>query len=319
MAQTKQATNHANHSKHSGHSGVHESFGDRIFLVFIYVFLVLALIITLYPLIYVTSASISDPRYVNTGQMWLLPKGVTFEGYAKLLGNPEIWIGYRNTILYTVTGTLISLIVTISCGFAMAKKTLPGRNICMAFMMVTMFFSGGLIPSFIWIKRFGMLDTIWAIILPGATSVWNVIITRTFIQTSIPDELEEAASIDGCNTFTIFFRIILPLSMPIIAVMALFAGVGRWNSYFQEMIYLSTRTKMPLQVFLREQLIVAQMMAQSDKVITSEEAITLAEQVKLSDIIKYAVMIVATLPIILVYPFLQRFFVKGILVGSVKG
>ncbi|HHY82920.1 MAG TPA: carbohydrate ABC transporter permease [Clostridiales bacterium] len=309
-----------NRKNRSG-SIIRETTGDKVLLAFAYCFLWFALIITLYPLIYVVSASISDPVYVNSGQMWLIPKGITFEGYKRLLDNNEIWIGYRNTIIYTIGGTLVSLFITLTCGYALSKKVLPGKGAFMVYLLITMFFSGGLIPSFIWIKRFNMLDTIWAVIIPGAASVWNIIITRTYIQTSIPAELEEAAVIDGCSTFHTFLRIILPLSAPIIAVMALFAGVGRWNSYFQEMIYLTSRTKFPLQVFLREQLIVAQMMqnASKDGVISGEAAITMAEQAKIADIIKYAIMIVATLPIIIVYPLLQRFFVKGIMIGSVKG
>ena len=298
---------------------VSSTLGDKILMTAVYAFLWLALIVTLYPLLYICSASISDPKYVNSGQMWLFPMGITLDGYSKLLGNSEIWLGYRNTLIYAAGGTVVSLIITLTCGYGLAKKSLPGKNIVMVFLMVTMFFSGGLIPSFIWIKRFKMLDTIWAIIIPGAASVWNIIITRTYIQNSIPNELEEAAEIDGCSPFLTFFRIVLPLSAPIIAVMALYAAVGRWNSYFQELIYLQTRTKFPLQVFLREQLIVAQMMQNADGTLAADAAITMAEQAKLADIIKYAVMVVATLPIILVYPFLQRFFVKGIMVGSVKG
>jgi putative aldouronate transport system permease protein len=289
---------------------------DLIFSIVIYIFLALIVIITLYPLIYVVSASISDPTLVSTGKMWLLPKGITFKGYNRVFRNKEIWIGYRNTILYTVAGTIISLMITIPCGYALSIKNLPGRKGLSFIFLFTMFFGGGLIPLYLLVKDLHILNTVWSVLLPSAASIWNIIITRTFFESTIPAGLEEAAEIDGCNVFQKFFKIVVPLSAPIIAVMALFYGVGRWNSYFDEMIFLSNRNMFPLQVFLREILIITQMNTSN---MSMSNAVSMAEQVKIAGIVKYAVMIVSTLPIICVYPFIQRFFVKGVMVGSIKG
>ena len=290
--------------------------GDAIFVFCNNIIIVLAVFLTLYPLIYVLSASISDPNLVNSGQMWLFPRGVTFEGYSRVFRNSDIWIGYRNTIFYTAAGTLISLVVTVPCAYALAVDRLPGKKFISGLFLFTMFFGGGLIPLYLLVRDMGLLNTVWAVLLPSAGSIWNIIITRTFFRTTIPRELEEAAEIDGCSTLKKFFRIILPLSTPIIAVMALFYGVGRWNSYFQEMIFLSDRNLFPLQVFLRELLVVTQMDTSS---MSTSDAVSMAEQARIASIIKYAVMIVATLPVIAVYPFLQRYFVKGVMVGSIKG
>lgn len=296
---------------------IKENKGDRIFNIINYTVMTLALIIVAYPIIYILSASISDPTYVNSGQMWLLPKGLTIEGYKRVFNNPDIWIGYGNTIFYTVAGTCISLFITIPCAYALAKKDLPGKGFFSAMFLFTMFFSGGLVPLYMLIKNLGLLNSRWSIILMGAASIWNIIITKTFLQMTIPIELEEAMEIDGCNVFNKFFRIVLPLSAPIIAVMALFYGVGRWNSYFNEMIFLKDSYKYPLQVFLREILIITQMNAGQN--LNSQEVQTMAEMAKLADMIKYAVMIVSTLPLIIIYPFLQKYFVKGVMIGSVKG
>lgn len=289
---------------------------DLIFNIVIYIFIALVVVITLYPLIYVVSASISDPNLVNAGKMWLLPKGITFEGYERVFRNNEVWIGYRNTIFYTVAGTLISLMITIPCGYALTIKALPGRKGLSFIFLFTMFFGGGLIPLYLLLKDLHILNTVWSVLLPSAASIWNIIITRTFFETTIPQGLEEAAEIDGCNVFQKFFRIIIPLSAPIIAVMALFYGVARWNSYFNEMIFLNNRNMFPLQVFLREILIITQMNTSNTSM---ADAVSMAEQVRIAGVVKYAVMIVSTLPIICVYPFVQRFFVKGVMVGSIKG
>lgn len=255
---------------------------------------------------------------VNSGKMWLWPMGFTLDGYNRVFANMDIWIGYRNTIFYTVFGTILNLAVTLPCAYALAKKSLPGRKFFNFLFLFTMFFSGGLIPLYMLVKDLRLLDTIWAVLLPTAASIWNIIITRTFLESTIPEGLEEAAEIDGCSTFKKFFKIILPLSAPIIAVMALFYGVGHWNSYFNEMIFLSDRDKFPLQVFLRELIIITQM-STNGQTITATEAQSIAEQQRLAGIIKYSIMVVSTVPIICVYPFLQRFFVKGVMIGSIKG
>lgn len=293
---------------------------DKIFLGFIYVFLGLALVITLYPLIYIISASISDPLYVNSGQMWLWPMGITFEGYELIFANSDIWQGYMNTIIYTILGTAINLLVTIPCAYALSRPEFQGKKFFMTFIMITMFISGGIIPTFILIQSLGMLDSIWALILPGATSVFNIVVTRTFFNSNIPREMEEAAIIDGCSDFMMFIKIILPLSMPIIAVMALFFGVGHWNSWFGAMIFLTSRSLFPLQLILREILVMAEMFSMPEAGAMDAEAAARAHsRQQLVQVIQYGVMIVSTLPVIMIYPFLQKYFVQGVMIGSLKG
>ena len=298
---------------------VKDTRADKIFLVFVYFFLAIALLIVLYPLIYIVSASISNPHLVNSGEMWLLPKGVTFEGYRTLLGNSSIWRGYLNTIYYTVLGTSINLLVTLPCAYALSRDDFYGRRAFTNFMLVTMFLSGGLIPSYLLIRSLGMLNTVWALVIPGAVSVYNVVVTRTFFQTTIPREMEEAAIVDGCSDFRLFMQIVLPLSTPIIAVMALFYGVGHWNSFFSALIYLSDKSMYPLQMILREILILQDMSSNTVSNVTSEMASMLYSKQQLAEVIKYGVMIVSSLPVIIVYPFLKKYFVKGMMVGSIKG
>ena len=295
---------------------VSQTRGDKVFGVINAIFIAFITLITLYPLIYVCSASISSPASVTSGRMWLWPTDVTLEGYKRILKNTEIWTGYANTILYTVINVVISLAVTLPAAYALTVKALPGRKFIVFVFSVTMFFSGGMIPLYVVCRNLGLVNTLWAVILPSATSMWYIILTRTFFQSTIPHELEEASEIDGCSVFATFLRIVLPLSAPIIAVMALYFGVGRWNSYFGEMIFLRDRGKFPLQLFLREILIVATFNQENA---SNADAITMAEQLRIASIIKYATMIVATLPVIAAYPFIQRYFVKGVMIGSIKG
>lgn len=299
-------------------SAIKETRRDRIFLACNYLFLFLALVIVAYPIIYILSASVSTPKYVSSGEMWLWPMGLTFEGYERVFRDPKIWTGYGNTILYTFAGTLVNLAVTIPAAYALSRKDFVGRNLFMGIFMVTMFFSGGLVPTYLLIKDLGMVNTMWALILPGATSVWNLIVCRTFFQSNIPKELQEAAEIDGCSNFRLFFQIVLPLSTSIIAVMALFFGVGHWNSYFSAMIYLNDDAKYPLQLVLRQILVLQEMSAQTGS-IDAATATALNNRAEVAALVKYAVIIVATLPVIVVYPFLQRYFVQGVMIGSVKG
>lgn len=301
-------------------SVIKETRGDKIFLGFVYFFLLLALVIVLYPLIYIVSASISNPHMVNSGEMWFLPKGITLEGYKTLLGNNSIWRGYANTIYYTVLGTSINLLVTLPCAYALSRDDFYGRKAFTNFMIVTMFLSGGLIPSYLLIRSLGMLNTVWALVIPGAVSVYNVVVTRTFFQSTIPKEMEEAAIVDGCSDFRLFLQIVLPLSTPIIAVMALFYGVGHWNSFFSALIYLSDKSMYPLQMVLREILILQDMSSNTvGSNVTAEVANMLYSKQQLAVVIKYGVMIVSSLPVIIIYPFLQKYFVKGMMVGSIKG
>ncbi|MGL5348133.1 MAG: carbohydrate ABC transporter permease [Peptostreptococcaceae bacterium] len=294
------------------------SLTDRIFQTSVYLFLTLALVIVLYPLIYIVSASISDPKTVSSGEMLLFPKGITFEGYKTIFENQSIWRGYANTIFYTALGTLVNLIVTIPCAYALSRADFSGKKFFTKFMVVTMFLSGGLIPTYLIVKNLGMINTVWALIIPNAASVYNIVVTRTFFQSTIPRELEEAATIDGCNDIKMFIKVILPLSLPIIAVMALFYGVGHWNGYFSALIYLSDRALYPLQMVLREILVLQDMASNSIGMNSSMAEFAHSKQ-QLAQVIQYGVMIVSTLPIIVVYPFLQKYFVKGMMVGSVKG
>lgn len=294
-----------------------EAWSDRVFDTVNKLFLLVVLIVVLYPLVYVVSASISDPVYVNQGKMWLFPRGITFEGYARVFQNPEIWSGYRNTILYTAGGTLINLLFTVPGAYALSRKDLKGRGVMMGLIVFTMFFGGGLIPTFLLVSGLGMLDTVWALLIPNAVAVYNLIICRTFFQNNIPRELQESAEIDGCSNTMLFLKIVLPLSAPIIAVMGLYYGVAHWNSYFSAIIYIKDRSLYPLQLILREILVQNQM---SDTMLmTGDDMEAMAKQARIADIIKYAVMIVSSLPIIIVYPFMQRYFMKGVLIGSVKG
>lgn len=299
---------------------IKDTKADKIFVGFVYLFLALALVIVLYPLIYIVSASISEPQFVNSGEMWLLPKGFTFEGYKTIFQNENIWRGYRNTIFYTVLGTTINLAVTLPAAYALSRVDFYGKKLFMNFMLLTMFISGGLIPSYLLIKNLGMIDTIWALVIPNAASVYNIVVTRTFFQSSIPREMEEAAIVDGCSDFKLFIKIILPLSMPIIAVMGLFYGIGHWNSYFNALIYISNKSMYPLQMVLREILVLQDLSSNSTATnVSASTAEMLYSKQQLVQVIKYGVMIVSTLPVIVVYPFLQRYFVKGVMIGSLKG
>lgn len=301
-------------------SAVKETRADKVFVFCNYIYLILAFIVVAYPIVYIISASISDPKLVNSGEMWLFPKGITFEGYARVFDNAKIWSGYKNTIIYTVVGTLVNLIVTLPAAYALSRKDFVGRNFFMAMFMVTMFFGGGLVPGYLLVKNLGLINSMWALILPGAASVWNIIVARTFFQSTIPNELQEAAQIDGCTNMRLFIKIVLPLSAPIIAVMALFYGVGHWNSYFGALIYLNDEAKYPLQMILRQILVLQEMSAETTgAAVNSSVAAAMNNKAEVASLIKYAVIIVSTLPVIVVYPFLQRYFVQGVMIGSVKG
>lgn len=299
---------------------IKESKTDRLFLICNYLYVTIAFVLVLYPVVYILSASISTPSYVNSGEMWLLPKGITFEGYIRVFENSKIWVGYGNTILYTVIGTLINLLVTLPAAYALSRKDFVGRGFFMGMFLVTMFFSGGLIPTYLIVKQLGLVNSMWALILPGAASVWNIIVARTFFQSTIPIELQEAAHMDGCTNLRLFLKIVVPLSTPIIAVMALFYGVGHWNSYFSALVYLNDQSKYPLQMVLRQILVLQEMSTSAQGAATSgEAAMAMNAKADMAALLKYAVIIVATLPIIAVYPFVQRYFVQGVMIGSVKG
>lgn len=290
-----------------------KGMSDRTFGIINGVFIGILVTLIIYPLIFVISASISDPNAVNLGKMWLWPVDITFEGYKLVFQNDDIWMGYRNTIVYTLVGTFIHLFILLPCAYALSRKELMGTKFILWFVLFTMLFSGGLIPTYLVVQNLGMLDTIWAIVIPNVVGAWSILVARTFFQSSIPDQLVEASKIDGASDFTIFFKVVLPLSLPIIAVMALFHAVSLWNQYFSALIYLSDRSMYPLQIILREILVVNEM--ETGGGMSTE---TLATQIKRAGLIKYAIIIVSSLPLLIVYPFLQRFFVQGVLIGSVK-
>ena len=301
-------------------SSMKQSRGDKIFLMINYIYLILALIIVAYPVIYMISASISNPQYVNTGEMWLFPKDITWAGYKMVFDNNKIWHGYMNTIIYTVVGTSLNLVVTLPAAYALSRSDFVGRKLFMGFILVTMFFSGGIVPTYLLIKNLGLINSMGALILPVSVSVWNLIVARTFFQSTIPKEVQEAAQIDGCTNMRLFIRLIIPLSAPIIAVMALFYGVAHWNSFLPSLLYLNDETKYPLQMILRQLLVLQEMSAETTgAAVSGDVALAMNSKADAASLIKYAVIIVSTLPIIAVYPFLQRYFVQGVMIGSVKG
>ncbi|WP_062105937.1 carbohydrate ABC transporter permease [Bacillus niameyensis] len=290
--------------------------GDKIFDFFNTAFFTIVLFITIYPLYFMVIASFSSPDAVNNGEIWFWPKDITFKGYEMIFNHDKIWIGYKNSIIYTLVGTTINVILTITGGYALSRKDLAGRNIFMFFIVFTMFFSGGMIPTYLLVKDLGMVNTIWAMVIPNAISAYNLIIVRTFFQGTIPDELLEAGKIDGCTNWKFFMKIVVPLSIPIIAVMVLFHAVGHWNTYFNALIYLRDSALHPLQLVLREVLVLSQANEVTDSGALAEME---AEMQSISQLIKYGVVIIASLPMLVLYPFVQRHFVKGVMIGSIKG
>ena len=291
-----------------------QSRGDKIFNVINGLLIAVVLIMIIYPLGFVIIASVSDPAKVLGGQVILMPRKFTLEGYRMVFRDPMIMTGYRNTLFYTVTGTAINLVMTILAAYPLSRKDWVGRGFFMGVLMFTMFFSGGIIPTYLMMNSLGMINTVWAMILPGAVSVYNTIIMRTFFVNSIPPELQEAAQVDGCSNTRLLLQIVLPLSKQILAVMVLFYGVAHWNAFFNALIYLTESKRYPLQLVLRSILI--QNTASQDML---GDLDTMGSRVMMAETIKYALIIVSTLPMMILYPFLQRFFEKGVMVGAVKG
>lgn len=286
---------------------------DLVFNIINYSIMIIILLVILYPLYFVVIASFSESKYVAGGLVWLHPVGFTLKGYKAILEYPRIWIGYRNTLAYTTVGTLINLAVTIPAGYALSRKDLYGRNVIMGYFVFTMFFSGGLVPSFMVVKGLGLVNTFWVMVILGAISVWNMVLCRTFFSSTIPHELWESASLDGCRNVTFFFKIVLPLSKTIIAVMALFCAVGHWNEYKKALIYLNDRNMHPLQLVLRDILIVDTIRQEM-----YERDLREAQVERLDQLIRYGSIIVAAVPVLVIYPFLQRYFIKGVMIGSLK-
>jgi putative aldouronate transport system permease protein len=292
---------------------IKDSIGDRIFLGGIYLFLAFLLVIILFPLIYIVSSSFSSPLAVSSGRVTLLPVDFSLRGYEVALSNPQVLTGYANSLFYTFFGTIISVSLTVAIGYPLSRRGFYGRNILMAFIVFTMLFNGGLIPTYLVVKALGMLDTRWALLIPAAIGVWQVIIARTFFQATIPDELAEAAELDGCGDLRFLWSVVLPLSKPIIAVLILMYAIFQWNSYFDALIYLKSSDLYPLQLILRGILIL------NTTASGSMDAKTMLDRQQMADLLKYSLIVVSSLPVLIIYPFVQRYFTKGIMIGAIKG
>lgn len=292
-------------------AGPQKISGDTVFRIINGILLGIMALIVLYPLYFIIIASFSSPEAVLAGKVVLFPVDINFDGYMKILERQDIWRGYLNTIIYTVLTVILALVVTVPAGWALSRKTLPGKKLWMVYFIIPMFFGGGLIPFYNVMSSLGLVNTIWAIILPSILSVWNLFMTKTFFESSISDGLIEAAKIDGAGQFRIFFAIVIPLSKAILAVMALYYAVGQWNSYFNAMIFLQDETLYPLQLVLKEILI-----ASESTVGGSGE--TILEQFRLANQLKYVSVIVSSLPVLCLYPFVQKYFAQGVMIGSLK-
>ncbi len=300
--------------KASDRAAIRESGGDRAFNVANYILLTIVLIVVLYPLVYVVSASFSSSYAVLSGKVWLWPVEPSLEGYKAVFKNKNILTGFQNTFFYTLAGTFVNVVMTVLAAYPLSRKDFRGRNKFMLLFVFTMMFNGGLIPTYFVVKDLSMIDTVWAMLIPTALSVWNVIIMRTYFQTTIPGELLEASQIDGCNDFRFLLKIVVPLSGPIIAVIALFYAVGHWNQYFNAMIYLKNPQLYPLQLILRD--ILVQNEVRIDMLGDVKSA---AARQGLRELLKYSLIVISSVPLMLVYPFVQKFFVKGVMIGSIKG
>ena len=299
----------------AGH--IKTSAGDKAYLGIIYLFLGLFTICTIYPLVYVVSCSFSSPEALVQGRVFFWPVEFGLQGYQAVFKNSQVWSGYLNTILYTVVGTMVGTAVTMMAAYVLSRREFPLRKGMTALFMVTMFFGGGTIPMYLWLKRLHMLDTIWALVLPGACNVWMTIIGRTFLQSSVPEELFDAPCLDGGDYLRYFTKVVLPLSKPILAVMALNFALGHWNSYYSALVYLNDAGKYPLQIVLRNILI--QNTVDMTDMGSGMDVNSMLHNQYLSELLKYSLIIVSSLPLLVIYPFLQKYFIKGVMIGSVKG
>jgi putative aldouronate transport system permease protein len=291
---------------------------DIIFDTVVFVLLTIAFFIVAYPLYWVVISSFSKPSAVSGGEVIWRPVGFTWKGYAEVIKNNEVVRGFFNSVFYTICGVAANLIVTLPTSYALSRSSFSGKKPITLFYMITMFFGGGLIPTYLVIKNLHMLNSIWALILPGSLSVYNMIVARTFFKTNISEELYEAAEIDGCSQAKFFFKIALPLSKAIIAILVLYYGVGHWNSYFSALLYISDKKAYPLQLVLRNILITNQT-ALSQTATTQAAREMLREKQQLIEVMKYSLIIISSLPVLVLYPFIQKHFVKGVMIGSVKG
>jgi putative aldouronate transport system permease protein len=292
----------------------HEDIGFNIAVM---VILTVLLFSVAYPIYFIIIASFSNPSLVASGKVLLIPKDFTLAAYKKVMEYEAIWTGYRNTLIYTFFFTVLSVFMTLTAGYGLSRKNVPGKGIFMAYMTFTMFFNGGLIPTYLLVRNIHLDGNPLVIILLGSVSVYNIIIARTFLQSNIPDELFEAATLDGCDHFGFFWKIVLPLSPALIAVMILFSAVGQWNSWFNAMIYLRKQSQLPLQLILRNIIVSAEAFLREMQM--GSQGDDAAQMAMLSEGMKYAVIIVSTFPIMCIYPFIQKYFIKGVMIGSIKG
>lgn len=289
------------------------NLSDKLFGAIVIILSILIFIIIAYPLWFIIIASISNSNLVNLGQVTLWPKGIRFYGYQQILDDARIWTGYANTIFYVIAGTILNMVVTMPAAYALSRKNFTTRNKIMFYFVFTMFFNGGLVPTYMTISSLGLISTKTILVIFVAVNTYNLIIARTFIENSIPEELYEAAVLDGCSHFRYFFKIIVPLSKAVIAVLILYYAVFHWNDYFNALLYNSNAQHAPLQIVLREILLLNQAFASGNGGVQGGYAQSSADQVK------YAVIIVSTVPILCVYPFIQKYFEKGVMIGAVKG
>lgn len=287
---------------------------DKVLYFVVYTILFLFVLCIMYPIIYIISASFSDGTEVQLGRVYLLPVKPTLDGYVAVFSHKNVLIGFRNTFFYTLAGTAINVVVTLLCAYPLSRKDLPLRGGFTFLFVFTMFFGGGLIPSYLLIARLRLINTVWALLLPGAMSVYNMIIARTFFANNIPGELLEASQIDGCSDARYFLSILLPLSNAVTAVISLFYAVGHWNAYFSALIYIRDQDLQPLQLILRNILLATRISLNE-----FEDPDLMEGKIGLEYLIKYALIVVSSAPIIALYPFIQKFFVKGVMLGSIKG
>ena len=290
------------------------SLNDKIFYIIITAILTFFFIAVLYPCIFVLSASFSSGVAVQSGKVILFPVDLSIEGYRAVFNTSTVWTGFINSLFYTVVGTTINLVMTLTAAYCLSRRDLPGRNGIMLLFTFTMFFSGGMIPSYMMVQSLGILNTRWALLLPGAIGVYNLIVARTFIINSIPLELLEASQMDGCSDVMYYLKVVIPLSKAIIAVLVLFYGVGHWNAYFNAMIYLHDKSLYPLTLFLREILMASQIDPS-----TVQDPELQARLAEMAGAVKYSLIVVSMVPVLIIYPFVQKYFVKGVMIGSVKG
>jgi putative aldouronate transport system permease protein len=305
----------ANRPESSKRTTIEETRTDKIFLFGVKIFLWLALIIVAVPLIYIVANSFSSASAVSAGRVLLWPIEPSLRGYKEAFSDPLIMKGYLNSFIYAIGGTLISVTLTIAIAYPLSRRTFFGRNVIMSALLFTMLFSGGLIPTYLVVQDLGLLNTRWAMVIPSAIGVWQVIIARTFFRSTIPDELYEAATIDGASDLRFLWSIVLPLSKPVIAVIALMYAIFQWNSYFDALIYLKDPGLYPLQIVLRNVLILNTMTGSTTTTSLAQQL----EQQQLANVLKYALIVISSLPVLIIYPFVARHFTKGVMVGAVKG